>query len=124
MTVDMPRLGVGGGQANCPLACLEGSYQSPLLSPLARELEWSLLFAFPAAADAKLEVNGDGMAADRCRSRKAWEQESIGWNLQIDLWELKSRLGSREARTNLQMLNGDRLQSWEVHGFLMNQAMS
>lgn len=64
------------------------------------------------------------MAADRCRSRKGWEQESIGWNLQIDLWELKNKLGSREAGTNLQMLNGDGLQSWEVYGFLMNQAMS
>lgn len=38
-------------------------YQSPLPSPLARELLVSLL-TFPAAAEAKLVANGDGIVAD------------------------------------------------------------
>lgn len=38
--------------------------QSPLPSPLTRELEFSL-FVFPAAAEAKLEVNGDGIVGGR-----------------------------------------------------------
>lgn len=36
------------------------THQSPLPSPLTRELEFSL-FILPAAAEAKLEVNGDGI---------------------------------------------------------------
>ena len=92
------------GHANSPHGCLKDPYQSPLLSPLARELDWSL-FVFPAAADAKLDVNGEGIAVDCCRYWRLRERGSIGWGLRISLCELRNRLGCGDTGSTLPTVN-------------------
>lgn len=71
------------------------SHQSPLLSLRARELELSLL-AFPAAAEAKLEGNGDGMIQDCDR----FIQDLKG-SIDFPLWKaVDERVGKFQRANN------------------------
>lgn len=48
---------------------------------------------FPAAADAKLDMNGDGMAAGRSEGRSREEAKSIGRYVEMCVWEALGQKG-------------------------------